>query len=304
LSYTSNLSIPIVSSQVDVEILNKMRSNPRLEDWGNSVFKLVNELHASNERSFFDHDRKANSLEVFAGDSFNIWNFRTGNIFAYADPDLVKEKLLSKLSNQMRTSSSVFHGLSFEKDLKGLLPFERARIAYRSVSNPTNSRTIIASLVPPRVILTHISPYVFTLPGHEREEAFLLGTLCSIPFDFYARKFIETAVDIHFMSAFPIPMGFDSLPGKKLIENVYNLVPKETAYEPWRNSLLVSIGEVQNSENSDEIIIENDALVAILFGLNEKELGYIFDNFQRGWDSENRKQQTLESFRHWKGMTQ
>jgi hypothetical protein len=304
LSYTSNLSIPIVSSQVDVEILNKMRSSPRLDVWGNSVFKLVNELHASNERSFFDHDRKANSLEVYAGDSFNIWNFRTGNIFAYADPDLVKEKLMSKFSNQKRTSSSVFYGLSLEIDLKGLLPFERARIAYRSVSNPTNSRTIIASLVPPRVILTHISPYVFTLPGHEREEAFLLGILCSIPFDFYARRFIETAVDIHFMKAFPIPLGIDSLPGIQLIENVYRLVPNDADYEPWRNSLLGSIGGVPNSENASELIIENDALVAILFGLNEKELEYIFDNFQRGWDSETRKQRTLEIFRHWKEIMQ
>ena len=303
LSYTSNLSIPIVSGQVDVEILNKMRSHPRLEDWGNSVFKLVNELHASNERSFFDHERKSDSLEVFAGDSFNIWNFRTGNIFAYADPNIVKDKLLSKLSNQKRISSSVFHGLSFERDLNGLLPFERARIAYRSVSNPTNSRTIIASLVPPRVILTHISPYVFTLPGHEREEAFLLGTLCSIPFDFYARKFIETAVDIHFMKAFPIPLGIDSLPGTRLIENVYSLVPNEATYEAWRNSLLGSIGEIRTSQNTDELIIENDALVAVLFGLSEIELEYIFDNFQRGWDSEARKQKTLEIFRHWKGMT-
>lgn len=300
LTYTSNLSIPVVNSQVDVDILNRMRLHPRMEDWGNSVFKLVRELDASNDRTFFDHERKENSLEVLAGDSFNIWNFRTGNIFAYADPKIVKEKLLSKLSNQIRTSSSVFHGLNFEKDLNSLLPFERARIAYRSVSNPTNSRTIIASLVPPGVILTHISPYVFTLPGHEREEAYLLGTLCSIPFDFYARKFIETAVDIHFMQAFPIPLGIDSIQGRRLIENVYHLVPDELAYKTWRNSLLISSDEVQDAQSIEELIIENDALVAILFGLSEVELKYIFDNFQRGWDSEVRKQRTLVFFKHWK----
>jgi len=300
MSYTSNLSIPIVSGQVDVDILNKMRSHPRLEDWGGSIFKLVNELHASNERNFFDHKKNDDSLEVFAGDSFNIWNFRTGNIFAHADPKILKEKLLSKLSNQYRTSSSVFYGLSFEKDLKGLLPFERARIAYRSVSNPTNSRTIIASLVPPRVVLTHISPYVFTLPGHEKEEAYLLGTLCSIPFDFYARKFIETAVDIHFMKAFPIPIAIDSVQGRRLLENVYSLVPKEPVYKTWRDSLLMSIGEVGELENIEELIIENDALVAVLFGLSDSELEYIFNNFQRGWDSEVRKQRTLEFFKYWK----
>lgn len=300
LSYTSNLSIPVVNSQVDVSILNKMRLHPRMEDWGNSVFKLVSELHATNDRTFFDHERKENSLEVLAGDSFNIWNFRTGNIFAYADPKIVKEKLFSKLSNQIRTSSSVFHGLDFEKDLNSLLPFERARIAYRSVSNPTNSRTIIASLVPPSVILTHISPYVFTLPGHETEEAYLLGTLCSIPFDFYARKFIETAVDIHFMQAFPIPLGIDSIQGRRLIENVYHLVPDELAYKTWRNSLLISSDEVQEAQSIEELITENDALVAILFGLSEVELKYIFDNFQRGWDSEARKQKTLDFYKHWK----
>lgn len=300
LSYTSNLSIPIVSGQMDVDILNKMRNHPRLEDWENSVFKLVRELDASIERSFFDHEQTDTSLEVFAGDSFNIWNFRTGNIFAHADLKIVKDKLLSKFSNQIRTSSSVFYGLNLDRDLKGMLPFERSRIAYRSVSNPTNSRTIIASLVPPNVILTHISPYVFTLPGHEREEAFLLGTLCSIPFDFYARKFIETAVDIHFMKAFPIPVGIDSIHGKRLIENVYHLVPDELSYENWRNALSNSLEDDGEIKNPEDLIFENDALVAILFGLNEEDLAYIFENFQRGWDSELRKQKTLEFFKFWK----
>jgi hypothetical protein len=300
LTYTSNLSIPIVSSQMDVDVLNTMRRHPRLEDWGNSIFKLVNELHASNERSFFDHEQNEDSLEVFAGDSFNIWNFRTGSIFAHADPKVVRNKLEEKLSNQLRISSSVFYGLRFVEDLKGKLPFERARIAYRSVSRPTDSRTIIASLVPPNVVLTHISPYVFTLPGHEMQEAFLLGTLNSIPFDFYARKFIETAVDIHFMKAFPVPDGIDSDLGRQLIQNVYSLIPDEIKYKEWRSALLKSIGEVKESRNKEEVMFEIDALIAVLFGLNDKQLAYIFDNFQRGWDSEDRKQKTLTLFNYWK----
>ena len=85
-----------------------------------------------------------------------------------------------------------------------------------------------------------------------------------------------------------------------MLENVYHLVPDELAYKTWRKSLLFSLGEVQETQSIEELITENDALVAILFGLSEVELKYIFDNFQRGWDSEVRKQRTLEFFKHWK----
>jgi hypothetical protein len=303
LAYTNNLSIPIVSSQIDVDILNRMRLQPRLEDWGGGVFKLVRELDASLERKFFDHPRAPGSLEVFAGDSFNNWNCRTGNIFAYADPAILRTRLQEKFANQIRMSSSAFSGLNFSLDLKSEFPFERARIAYRSIARATDSRTIIASLVPPNVVLTHISPYVFTLPGKEIEEAFLLGILCSIPFDFYARKFIETAVDIHFMKAFPIPEGIHLAAGKKLISNTVNLIPDEEEYKIWRERIVASLKVEKSLGSAEDLIFENDALVAILFGLTEDEVAYIFDNFHRGWDVKDRKLRTLKYFNTFKRET-
>lgn len=299
LSFTSYLSIPVVSTQTDVDILSQMRNQPRLDEWGEGTFKLVNELHASNERVFFDHEENATSLEVFAGDSFNIWEFRTGNIFAHADSKIVHKRLSEKFSNQIRLSSSVFFGLDLKEDLDGKFPYQRARIAYRSVSNPTNSRTIIASLIPENKILTHISPYVFTLPGKSREESFLLGVLCSIPFDFYARKFIETAVDIHFMKAFPIPESFDSPAGLQLIQNVFDLIPDGPGYSEWKKSLSILSKSKNAIRDRDELIAENDALSAILFGLSRSQLIYIFDNFQRGWNSEARKNEALSYFDLW-----
>jgi hypothetical protein len=297
LSYTNNLSIPAVNSQVDVDILNQMRLQPRMEDWGGGVFKLVRELDASLERKYFDHPKAQDSIEVYAGDSFNNWKSRTGNIFAYADPAILRKRIEEKFANQIRISSSAFSGLNFSKDLNSQFPYERARIAYRSIARATDARTIIASLVPPNVVLTHISPYVFTLPGNETNEAFLLGVLCSVPFDFYARKFIETAVDIHFMKAFPVPQGIDTPFGKKLISNTLNLIPGDQSFKEWKENVEENPKIPKLTGSTEELIFENDALVAAMYGLNTTELAYIFDTFHRGWDVETRKQETLKIFK-------
>ncbi|MFB6188049.1 MAG: hypothetical protein ABEI86_14440, partial [Halobacteriaceae archaeon] len=61
------------------------------------------------------------------------------------------------------------------------------------------------ALVPPEVFLTDKAPYFLWPRGDERDEAYLLGILCSIPLDWYARRFVETTLNFHILNGFPIP---------------------------------------------------------------------------------------------------
>jgi hypothetical protein len=293
LNFTTNVSIPMLANQEDADILTQMRKSPRLEDVENGCFKLVREFDATLDRKYFDHPMKESSIPVYAGDSFNIWNSSTGSIFAHADPILASKKLHEKFINQKKLKSSAFFGMDLDRDLGGVLPFERTRIAYRSVSRGTDSRTIIASLIPANVILTNISPYILTTVNNEKNEAKLLGILSSVIFDFYARKFIETAVNNHFLNAFPIPDLTNSQLIEKLISNVLSLVDDIPEFKKWKEK----VGTKPTLfEEVDNLISENDAIVARLYGLNEKQLIHIFTNFHRGWDYSTRLKLTLEYF--------
>ena len=296
LKFTTNASIPKLANQLDADILTQMRKSPRLEEVANGSFKLVREFDATLDRKYFDHPKSDSSLPVFGGDSFNIWTASTGSIFAYADPVIASKKLHEKFVNQRKLKSSAFFGMDLNKDFGGLLPYQRTRIAYRSVTNSTNSRTVIASLIPANVILTNISPYILTPAHSEKDEARLLGILNSVVFDYYARKFIETAVNNHFLNAFPIPEFSESNLADKLISNVLTLVDDVPEFKEWKKAVGLNPSK---SSDLESLISENDAIIAHLYGLNEQQLIHIFSNFHRGWDHVSRLKLSLEYFEKW-----
>ena len=62
-----------------------------------------------------------------------------------------------------------------------------------------------AALVPAEVVLTNTAPYLLWPRGQARDEAFLLGVLCSLPLDWYARRYVETHLNFHLLNALPVP---------------------------------------------------------------------------------------------------
>jgi hypothetical protein len=61
----------------------------------------------------------------------------------------------------------------------------------------------------------------------------------------------------------------------------------------------VECGRLRDEEKTD-MIAELDAVVACLYGLNEKHLRHIFETFHEGWDCKNRLDHTLAHFDRWK----
>ena len=61
-----------------------------------------------------------------------------------------------------------------------LTELDRARVAFRDVTNRTNSRTILAALIPPGVYLTNTAPYLAFVGGTEHDQAACLGIMNSL----------------------------------------------------------------------------------------------------------------------------
>src|SRR5439155_11310746 len=76
-------------------------------------------------------------------------------------------------------------------------PVHFPRIAFRDVTNRTNTRTFVTSLIPPHVVTVQTAPWVMWLdPDHPKsDEAYLIGVMSSLPLDWWARRFIEGHAD-------------------------------------------------------------------------------------------------------------
>lgn len=130
----------------------------------------------------------------------------TGVYYASADPDVVTGVLHKKRQRQQRLARSPFY--EFPKEWAAdpsTLPCRHPRIAFRRIARATDSRTTVAALVPPGVVLTDVAPYFLFVRGTARDEAYLLGVLSSIPLDWCARRVVETHMDFHVVNALPVP---------------------------------------------------------------------------------------------------
>jgi len=113
----------------------------------------------------------------------------------------------------------------------------------------------------------------------------LLGVMNSRIFDWYARKFIETQMNLFFVRAFPVP-NFDSRPVvSRICELAISLTCTSDEFADWAAKVGADVRELSESQR-DEAIVELDAQVAIAYGLSRPEIVRIMETFHETWDGE------------------
>jgi hypothetical protein len=145
--------------------------------------------------------------------------------------------------------------------------------------------------------LTNTAPYLLRYSGNEKDEAFILGVLCSIPFDWYARLFVELHVSFHVMRGLPLPLIDRSDERRqRIIEVAGRLAAPDDRYSEWASEVGIGIGTVTNEVEREDLVAELDALVAHIYGLTREHLQHIFSSFHRGWAYQPRLTAALEFF--------
>lgn len=236
---------------------------------------------------------------VYKGASFDLWNPDKAAPYAWADPapllDWLQNKRL-KTAKSQRDSAHKEFPIEHLRDWS-TLPCLKPRIAFRDITNRTNSRTIIACLLPPKVFVVHNAPYFFWPHGDERDQAFLLGVLCSIPLDWYARRFVETHVTYFVINPFPIPRpGRDAPLWKRTVQVAGRLACPDERFAEWAKAVGVDWGPLAEDEKQD-LVHELDAIVAHCYGLTERQLVHVFESFHEGWNYHDRLDAVLKHFR-------
>lgn len=296
-------AFPLLPSTDAAAVFAKFRTHPRFDD--DSVgweFRPVAEFHATNDRRTFDAGESApGRWPVFTGATFNLWDPDAGEPYTWADPKVVVRALFEKRKRQARTRSSAFFGLppSVYGD-ESTLPCLKPRIAFRDITNQTNTRTVLAALVPGNVVLTNAAPYLLRVRGSARDEAFVLGVMSSIPLDWYARRFVELHVNQHILNSLPMPNPpADSPLRLRVVEVAGRLAAVDNRFAEWATEVGVSVGSVSDTDTQDDLIAELDAVVALLYGLARVDVEHMFATFHRGWDFQPRLEAVLRHYDRW-----
>ena len=248
-----------------------------------------------------DSSGRPGEWPVYKGESFNLWEPETGVVYGWAEPDAAVERLQTTRLRASRNRRSVFSQLERDRITKSsTLDVFRPRLAFRDVTHATNSRTLVVALVPPRVLLANKAPTIVWIRGNERDEAYLLGVMSSIPLDWYTRKIVKTQMNFHLFRAFPVPRpGRDSALRREVEVSAGRLAAIDDRYADWAEAVGVEVGSVGSVGSGDEkfdLIARLDAAVSHLYGLEEHHVVHIFETFHRGWDHTERLTAVLEHY--------
>ena len=312
-NWTKTATFPLLPTDTRViEPFGRLANTPNLDvdlagEWR---VQPATELHATQDKKtddgatimHFADERPDEFWPVYKGSSFNIWNPDTGDRYAWADPDVTLDYVQSQRENSYRYagSRSPFSEMGEEwVKNKESLPSWSPRIAFRDITQRTNSRTTIPALIPPRTFINHTAPYFIWPRGDERDEAYLLGVLSSIPLDWYSRRFVEVHLTYHILKALPVPRpGGDDPLRQRVVELSGRLAAVDDRYAGWADAVGVDYGPLDEEEKQDKIY-ELDAVVSHLYGLSREDVEVIFETFHDGWDYEERLERVLHYYASW-----
>mgnify|MGYP000943709391 CR=1 FL=1 len=302
LSWSKTVAFPLIPDPLSAQIFRQMKQSPRFDevraDWD---FRPITELHATGDKAVmeFDVDEAKGRIPIDAGASFNLWSPDYGTPYAYIPKKVLRPYLGAKAETASRNSRSALFGMHFTSRE---LPCDRPRIAFRDITRATDTRTAIACLLPPGTATVHNAPALIRRSGTSSAEAFLLGVMCTIPFDWGARRWVELHLTYEVLFQLPVPLYTkDSLLCARVAEIAGTLAAVDDRYEEWALEVGVPVGSVKTQTERDGLLAELDAVVSLLYGLSENQVEHLFATFHRGWKYEPRLEAVMQHYRTWKG---
>jgi hypothetical protein len=299
--YSDSLIVPTLPTAKSIEIIEQMMRSPRLARHPNlSVRRVYADVETTRDNDLYAVDGDEPSLwPVYGGESFDIWQPDTENYYAQARGDEALGRAQRKRSNSPKNSP---YGAMPRRwrDNSRTHPALFPRIAFRDVTNRTNTRTLVCALIPGGRITVQTAPWVLwiDLDHSLREEAFLIGIMSSLIADWWMRRFVEGHVDQEAFDCLRVPAATDFRSGVagRVVALAGRLAAPDRRFAEWAAAVGVAHGPLPEDEKQD-MIAELDALAARLYGLGERQLIHIFETFHEGWDYDTRLRAVLRHFR-------
>jgi hypothetical protein len=268
------LEVPLLPSQAAADLLAKLRRG-RPFPFGCGRWRCfpVAELHETNDRRLWEGKREGRPL----------WK---GESFDHFDPHGAQERLCPASEAALAKARKSRPGA--ESLLAAEIPLadrraaqraevERARVAFRDVTNRTNSRTVVAGLIPPRTFLVNSAPYLVFLDGQDPDRACCLGVLNSLALDWQARRFVETHLSYFILEGLRLPTLADDAHEAIALAAARLSCPDER-FAGFAEACGVECGPL-DPEERERLRVEIDARVAHAWDLDDEELELVLSDF-------------------------
>ena len=283
---------PVLRSQDEANVLAKLRVGNRFPvgagfgpgaasgDIGRTgrwrAFPVA-ELHETDDKSFWTEETEGQAL--WKGESFGQYNAHG----AYERVVPTTPKFLAKVRRS---------GPRTKPGMKSLLATKikvdvrrkavrsellRARLAFRDGTNATNSRTVLACLLPRGVFLVNTAPYLAFIGGTESDQAACLGIMNSLPFDWQARRFVDKHVNFFILEGLRLPDLSDA-DYDAIAEAAARLSAVDQRFTDFAEATGVEYGPLDPAERR-RLRVEIDARVARAWNLTVGDMEVIFRDF-------------------------
>ena len=293
--------VPLVQTQLHSDVLTKMRRGVQFDALRNPENQKTSkdpsaasrpvpytELHETQQKGLFSH---LEGDPVWKGRSFGQFDPHGDEPAGYCH----WEELVNYLQGR-RMKSRIFKGLFSKQILQDpdSLPVHQCRVAFRDVARATDSRTVISCLVPPRTPLTNKAPYLLFPGWNYLAQASVLGVMNSTPFDWVARRYVETNMNYFILNMLTFP-DQDNTPWERIGRLAARLSCADERFADFAAEAGVECGELTPTQRSD-MRAEIDALVARAYGLTADELRFVFTDFTENAVPQIYRDLVLEKF--------
>lgn len=267
--------VPLLRTEAEAGVLPKLwRGSPFARGPGGRwrCFPVA-ELHETNDRRLWERARKG--WPLWKGESFDQYDPHGAEARVCLTDDAVWKKVRKPRPG---AGSLAAEDVPPDRRRQAVLDeLGRARVAFRDVSRGTDSRTVRACLVPLQTFLTNTAPYLAFAAGGDTARAACLGVMNSLPFDWQARRFVETHLNFFILETLVVPDLSDG-DYEAIARAAARLSCVDERYSDFAASLDVDAGPLGDDQR-DALRADIDARVAHAWGLTPDDLLVVLADF-------------------------
>ena len=294
-----SLSIMEFKNQTDIQIAEKMLDfsllGENIENKWN--LKLSQEFNMTTDSHLFKTTNDEGRLPLYEGKVIHQFTHLWGEPKYWLDEDEARHDLLN---SRIRTVKQIAkkNNLDWEDEdnRKIQLDYDNFRLAFRDVTSNSNERTMIMTVLPPKVFCPHTMSLeqVFSVEveGNEiipniqrmnsRERLFVCGLMNSFVIDSWLRRSVSNHISFFFVYGLPFPRLTESdKEFAPIVERAAKLICTTPEFDDLAKE--VGLGSYKNGVTDEperqKLRAELDGLIAHLYGLTEEEFAYILTTF-------------------------
>lgn len=268
--------VPLLRNQREADLLAKLRlGSPFSQGPGGDRWRCfpVAELHETNDRALWERARSG--WPLWKGESFDQYDPNGHEARRCPTNPAVWKKVRKPRPG---AESVIAEDVSLAERRQAVVDeIGRARLAFRDVTRATDSRTVRACLVPPETFLTNKAPYLAFARGDDGARAACLGVMNSLPFDWQARRFVETNLNFFILEGLIVPELSDA-DYEAVSRSAARLSCVDERYADFAESAGVALGALGDYEHQ-ELRADIDVRVARAWGMTSDDLDTLFGDF-------------------------